>query len=362
MRREAVDIAITTETWLTDNDRDLVWLESNGFVRDRNLISTSNRVGGRGGGIAMIFRSNITAAGITQKKLRSFERVHWMTTISTITLNILVIYHPPYSTSQKITNAMFLDDLTEFLTDWMASYRNIIICSDFNIHIDYPTDTEAQISIDTMEALGLQQHVHFQTCHADNTLDLIFTETASQFNMRTFKGSYILDHRAIVTELDIRIQHTLGKMVMFRDLKQINMEEFKSALDLGNIKNMEDLTLVNEKYEVELSRVLDHLAPEKTKFITMKENRPWFDEDVANLRQLLRIFEEIWLRIRSDNSWNPYKQIRKQYQHNLVEMKREKISMKTAECGSDSKNLFQLVNHLTGHKPEIPLLTRNSDK
>ena len=180
--------------------------------------------------------------------------------------------------------------------------------------------------------------------------------------MRTFKGSYISDHRAIVTELDIRIQHTLGKTVTFRDLKQINMEEFKSALNLGNIENMENLTLVNEKYEEELSRVLDHLAPEKTKFVTMKEKRPWFDEDVANLRRLLRRFGMIWLRIRSDNSWNAYKQIRKQYQHKLAEMKREKISLKIVECGSNSKKLFQLLNHLTGHKPEIPLLTRNSDK
>ena len=97
-----------------------------------------------------------------------------------------------------------------------------------------------------MEALRLQQHVNFQTHHAGNTLDLIFTETASQFNMKTFKGSYISDHRALVTELDIKMQHTLGKTVTFRDLKQINMEEFKSALYLGNIKNMEDLTLVDE--------------------------------------------------------------------------------------------------------------------
>ena len=32
------------------------------------------------------------------------------------------------------------------------------------------------------------------------------------------------------------------------------------------------------------------------------------------------------------------------------------------EYGSDSKELFQLVNHLIGYKPEIPLPTRNSDK
>ena len=36
--------------------------------------------------------------------------------------------------------------------------------------------------------------------------------------------------------------------------------------------------------------------------------------------------------------------------------------MKRVECGSDSKKLFQLVNHFTGHKPEIQLPTRNSDK
>ena len=168
-----------------------------------------------------------------------------MTTIGTSSVNILGIYHPPYSAGQKITHRMFLDDLTEYLTDWMASYRNIIICSDFDIHIDNPSDTEAQIFMDTTEALGPQQHVNFQTHHASNTLDLIFTETTCQFNMRTSKGRHISDHRAIVSELDIRIQHTISKMVAFRDLKQINIAEFKSVLDLGNIENMEDLKLAN---------------------------------------------------------------------------------------------------------------------
>ena len=156
---------------------------------------------------------------------------------------------------QKITNAIFLDDLIEYLTDWMASYRNIIICSDFNIHIDNPSDIEAQISMDTMEALGLQQHVNFQTHHAGNTLDLIFTENTSQFSISSFKGRYISDHTAIVSEPDIRIQHNIGRTVTFRDLKQINVEEFESAFDLGNIKNMEDLELVNRKYEEELCYV-----------------------------------------------------------------------------------------------------------
>ena len=97
---------------------------------------------------------------------------------------------------------MFIDDLTDYLTDWMASHRNIIICGDFNIHIDDLPDIEAQIFNDTMEALGLQ-HVNFETHCAGNTFDLLFTEITSQLTMRTFKGRYGSDHRAIVTEFDI---------------------------------------------------------------------------------------------------------------------------------------------------------------
>ena len=35
---------------------------------------------------------------------------------------------------------------------------------------------------------------------------------------------------------------------------------------------------------------------------------------------------------------------------------------KNDKCGSDSKKLFQLVNHLTSCKPEDPLLTSNTDQ
>ena len=50
---------------------------------------------------------------ITQKKQRSFEVTHWKKIIGNNTLNILAIYHPPYSVGQNTTNTGFLDDLTE---------------------------------------------------------------------------------------------------------------------------------------------------------------------------------------------------------------------------------------------------------
>ena len=114
---------------------------------------------------------------------------------------------------------MFIDDLTDYLAEWMASYRDIIICGDFNMHINDLTDIGAQLFNDTMEALGLWQHVNFETDGAGNILDLTFTEITLQLATRTFKERYISDHRAIVIEFDIQFQHTHSRSVTFRNLQ-----------------------------------------------------------------------------------------------------------------------------------------------
>ena len=33
LRCDAIDIAVITETWLTDSDVDAIWMESNGFKK-----------------------------------------------------------------------------------------------------------------------------------------------------------------------------------------------------------------------------------------------------------------------------------------------------------------------------------------
>ena len=235
-------------------------MESNELVKGGYQISVRNREGKRGGGLTLIYGSNIIAKELPQREQRTFKVTHWMTTIGNSTLDILGIYHPPYSVGQNITNAMFLDNLTEFRTNWMTSYRNVLICEDFNMHTDNPLDMVVQTFMDTMEALGLQQHVNFQIYQAGNIFDLIFVEATSQFSIRTFKGRFVSDHRAIVAELSIGIQCIMARTISFRNLKQINVDEFGSPLNLGHIENMKPLELVNRTYQEELSRVLNHIA------------------------------------------------------------------------------------------------------
>ena len=107
---------------------------------------------------------------VDHKQHRSFESAHWRTIFENKTMNILSLYDLILSKTE-ITKSMFIDDLTDYFTKWMASYRNIMICGDFNMHI--AGLTEAQTFNDNMEALGLQQHVNFESHHVGNILDLL---------------------------------------------------------------------------------------------------------------------------------------------------------------------------------------------
>ena len=63
----------------------------------------------------------------------------------------------------------------------------------------------------------------------------------------------------------------------------------------------------------------------------------------------------------TEDSWKAYQQAKSLYQGKIVK-KKETISQKIEECSSNSRKLFQLVNHPTGQKPENPLLARNTNK
>ena len=115
---------------------------------------------------------------------------------------MLAIYHPPYSNGNGVN--VFIDEIAIFLTDFLAKYTDTIIMGDFNMHINDPTDGDAMVFMDTLEAMGLDQNVTFDTHQKGNTLDLVFTEVKSGLKVnRCDSGPFISDHRAILIELSI---------------------------------------------------------------------------------------------------------------------------------------------------------------
>ena len=164
----------------------------------------SNRQNSRGGGLALIYKTTQNLQVLRKGMTRSFEYAIWKLTVQSTSITISAVYHPPYLEKNPITNAMFIDDISEFLVEALSQYQNIILASDFNMHINNQDEPEANILMVTMTALDLQQHTNFILHHSGNTLDLIFTEIMTrQKVLKCTPGPFISDHCAVNITLSI---------------------------------------------------------------------------------------------------------------------------------------------------------------
>lgn len=79
---------------------------------------------------------------------------------------------------------------------------NIVITGDFNIHVDDVEDPDVNVFLDTLEALGLTQHVCEPTHEKGYILDLVITEQISKIGIKLCQvGDYISDHKIINSPL-----------------------------------------------------------------------------------------------------------------------------------------------------------------
>ena len=104
---------------------------------------------------------------------------------------------------------MFIDDFVDYISIAMPVYRNNLFIGDFNLHVSDVDNTDSAIFNDSIEAMGLFQHVGFMTHKSGNILDLILSDiTDSTKVLTTALGPYLTDHRAVIATLNIKNFHT----------------------------------------------------------------------------------------------------------------------------------------------------------
>ena len=86
---------------------------------------------------------------------------------------------------------------------------------DFNHHINKQLDEDASNFMESMSLVGLVQHVDFGTHECDDILDLVFTESSSDFNVvRCRSEPFVSDHCMVICDmalakLEIKCRHTM---------------------------------------------------------------------------------------------------------------------------------------------------------
>ena len=94
------DLTIITETWLQEDET--ILLMSTELNNDGLKMETVNRKNGKGGSLAIVYKTNITTNTLKTGATRSFEYAIWKFIIKGITTNILAIYRSPYSEKHKV--------------------------------------------------------------------------------------------------------------------------------------------------------------------------------------------------------------------------------------------------------------------
>ena len=113
---------------------------------------------------------------------------------------------------------------------------------DFNIHTQDIENPDSLIYNNTMEALGLQQHINKPTHKLGNMLDLIYTESLNRVKvLHSFIDNFISDHRVVGMEQEIRKQLEKHQPTKHRNYKEINLYSFTQ--EFNNNKSLEQLSL-----------------------------------------------------------------------------------------------------------------------
>ena len=156
-----IDLAVLTETWLNDTPEDKAWLDQLELMQSSFIERTHNRPGQKkGGGIALIHKKSLNVQQLEQGNIPTTEYAVWKTKAVNTPLHLMGLYHPP--PTDGMTTTMFLDEVTKLLMALIPKY-NIMLLGDFNMYIKDTSNPDNIIFNDTMEVLGLIQHVKSPT-------------------------------------------------------------------------------------------------------------------------------------------------------------------------------------------------------
>ena len=200
MIEDKIDICVINETWFNESEaskRKLV--EVRAILKHAGYIILNIDRPTRGGGVGIIYR----------------QAVH-----------IMVIYHPPKSSSNNLTMNLFFEELSDYLTENINSYEELIIMGDTNIHYDSKTNNETIAWRNYLYSFGLQQLVNCPTNISGHCIDHIIIKNSSKLEISKPTTVWqISDHWVTTCAVSITKPKTIRKECRYRKMKDLYANE-----------------------------------------------------------------------------------------------------------------------------------------
>ena len=173
----------------------------------------------------------------------------------------------------------------------------LLICGDFNIYMDVPSDADTIRLKDLLNSMGLVQHVKRPTHIHGHILDLIITRQADDVVVgEPILERYFSDHAAVICKLSAVKPLLTIKPAEYRKLKSIDLTKLKEDIRNSQLQQNppNDLYMLLDCYNTTLRSLLDDHAPVCSRRIATRPRPPWFNEDIIQARRDRRKAERRW--------------------------------------------------------------------
>ena len=301
-----LDICMLTETWLSNNVSDSSKInEMTPKLYNFYHIPRENK---SGGGVGIFVKKIYKVSELNQHVFSSFEYINIKVTHLNKSIQITVAYRPP-NTSKRV----FLDEFGNFL-DTQNDNRKILICEDFNLHMDNKTDNYVNEFTELLKSYDLENVINKPTSLSNHTINLVIQNK----NEKVVHDIHIEPecvvspmHKLILFNIKLWKSSTTKKWITYRNkinfepekfidesLKTVRKLKFNCDCDLGRNQTDEQICVncFTDRNKKILALNYKDRCPEVMKQIVVKENAKWYNSELRELKKQKRKLEDKWKR------------------------------------------------------------------
>ena len=342
------DVCFLTETWLRKGDTSKF-----SEIKDLGYKLYHQSRPGRGGGVAIAYKKQLSLKKQTSVRYKSFELVE-STLVSNTNelLRLGCIYRS--CTSQVSNTKDFFEDFDNYLNSLVHLPGKLVLAGDFNIHIECGSDPDVRRFQQLLQQYDLTQHISSATHISGGILDLVLTRNCDENtlkieNIEITQTATTSDHFLLSFSCKFSHQYKSQQIIKTgRKVKDIDLESFKRDIlnsELNDICNFNNCNDATNMYNKVLGNLLDKHAPIQ-EFKVNPDQDKWVNSEVQSARRIRRKAERDYRRLKTDEAKKSYRAAYKNAEE-VINTRRDSYFCQQLEQSIDNKkDTYKIVNKL----------------
>ena len=283
-------------------------------------------------------------------KYTNFENQTVSLSLGTNYLHVTTIYIP-----SGIFSSEFNEQISDLLSKLLSLTGKHIILGDFNFRINDPTDTHAAKFKALTEQFNLIQHVSIPTHDAGNTLDLVLTRDDLSVSSIFTDHSVKSDHSAVLFTISCASPGVVKKSITYRKWKSIDVSSVQADIsDAFEDFAYQNIDTAVRTYNSTLADIIDNHAPQKSRIVTVRADKPWYTAELSQEKRLRRKYERKYKQSKLTVDKLQLQEQRNKYNALLNSTKKDYIKNKI-ENAESSKDLYKICDKLLNREQKAIL-------